>query len=88
MNAGKSTNLLQAEFNYRERGLHPLLLSPLLDNRHGLGKITSRIGLQADAFGLNPDTDVFEFAQAQHSKKPIDCLLIDEAQFLTEPASY
>ena len=49
MNAGKSTTLLQAEFNYRERGMNPLLLSPMVDNRYGSGKITSRIGLHASA---------------------------------------
>lgn len=84
MNAGKSTNLLQAEFNYRERGMNPVLLSPLIDNRHGVGKITSRIGLQADAFGISPDTNVFEFIQVKHTQATIDCLLVDEAQFLSE----
>lgn len=84
MNAGKSTILLQAEFNYRERGMNPLLLSPLLDTRHGLGKITSRIGLQAAALGIAQDTDVFDLVKAKHTQARIDCLLIDEAQFLSE----
>jgi thymidine kinase len=84
MNAGKSTTLLQAEYNYRERGMNPLLISPLLDNRHGIGKITSRLGLQANAHGINQETDVFEFVKAKHSTAKIDCLLIDEAQFLSE----
>jgi thymidine kinase len=84
MNAGKSTTLLQAEFNYRERGMNPLLISPLLDNRHGIGKITSRLGLQANAFGISQDTDVFAFVKEKHTQAKLDCLLIDEAQFLSE----
>ena len=84
MNAGKSTTLLQAEFNYRERGMNPLLLSPMVDNRYGSGKITSRIGLHASALGIAQDVNIFQFIQEKHKQSHIDCLLIDEAQFLSE----
>ena len=84
MNAGKSTNLLQAAFNYRERGMKPLLLSPLIDTRNGSGKISSRLGLQSDAFGVDSSADVFNLMKGQHLANQIDCILVDEAQFLTE----
>jgi len=49
MNAGKSTILLQAAHNYRERGMQPYLLTALLDNRAGKARIASRIGIGAEA---------------------------------------
>ena len=50
MNAGKSTTLLQSAFNYRERGMTPLILTAAIDNRAGVGKVASRIGLEAEAY--------------------------------------
>lgn len=86
MNAGKSTHLLQAAYNYEERGQRVLLLSPSLDDRFGLGKITSRIGLQRDAIMFQKKDDlkkiIRDSASAQATK--FDCILVDEAQFLTE----
>ncbi len=84
MNAGKSTVLLQAAHNYNEQGMHTLLMTAAIDDRAGRGKIASRIGLgkQADIFGK--DTDIFAHVKESHAKKAIDCLLIDEAQFLTK----
>ena len=83
MNAGKSTALLQSAYNYKEMGMHPLLMTAALDDRYGVGSITSRIGLaeEADLFGT--DSDLFEHIQNQHQQQAIDCVLIDESQFLT-----
>ncbi len=83
MNAGKSTTLLQADFNYRERGMETMLWTAALDNRYDTGVITSRIGLQADANKFSPDTDLWAEVTAEHATRPIACLLLDEAQFLT-----
>ena len=58
MNAGKSTTLLQADFNYRERGMEPMLYTAALDHRAGFGTIASRIGLTAEANTFEPDTDL------------------------------
>ena len=80
MNAGKSTTLLQASFNYRERGMTTLLWTAAVDNRAGRGRIGSRIGLEADANLFEPETDLFEAIEAA----PADCVLVDEAQFLTK----
>ncbi|MHC8493377.1 thymidine kinase [Thalassospira sp. SM2505] len=84
MNAGKSTTLLQASFNYRERGMETLLLTVAFDNRFGEGKIASRIGLEAPALLFDADTDMCELIFAQMEKGKVDCVLIDEAQFLSK----
>jgi len=83
MNAGKSTMLLQSSYNYHERGMRTLLFMPKIDTRAGAGRIQSRIGLAADAIALGDDTDLFERVQADHAARPVACVLIDEAQFLT-----
>ncbi len=82
MNAGKSTMLLQAAFNYRERGMRPLLFTAALDSRAGMGTISSRIGLASAADTFAPETDLLETVAAAHARQPVDCVLIDEAQFL------
>jgi len=81
MNAGKSTTLLQAAFNYRERGMTVMLWTAALDDRAGPGRIGSRIGLTADARTFDPGTDLFAAVAAAPS--PPDCVLVDEAQFLS-----
>ncbi len=82
MNAGKSTVLLQAGHNYRERGLRPLLLVPAIDDRAGAGRIHSRIGLAADARPIQPGDDLLAVIGAEHAATPVACVLVDEAQFL------
>lgn len=82
MNAGKSTTLLQSAYNYKERGMHVEIFTAALDDRYGIGKVTSRIGLQSNAHLFNPQTNLWQTIQERHNNKKIDCLLIDEAQFL------
>ncbi|QAY76794.1 thymidine kinase [Sphingosinicella sp. BN140058] len=83
MNAGKSTVLLQAAFNYRERGMAPMLYTAGIDDRAGFGTIASRIGLSADANTFEPATDIRQAVEAELKKRSVDCILVDEAQFLT-----
>jgi len=87
MNAGKSTTLLQADFNYRERGMATMLWTAALDNRKldgpGCKPVASRIGLEADAHIFSEVTDLWAEVMAAHSGNPLACVLIDEAQFLT-----
>jgi thymidine kinase len=83
MNAGKSTNLLQSSYNYRERGMNTLVLAPFLDDRYGAGKVTSRIGLETEATSFRTDTNLLEVVEELRAKGPLHCVLIDEAQFLT-----
>ena len=84
MNAGKSTALLQASYNYRERGMNTIVLAPSLDDRYGQGMVTSRIGLQSEAVSIRPDEDLFATVSSLMSEKPLHCVLIDEAQFLSK----
>lgn len=84
MNAGKSTALLQSSYNYRERGMNTLVLAPKLDDRYGVGKVCSRIGLETEATTFEPKDDLLEIVNNAIEDKPLHCVLIDEAQFLTK----
>ncbi len=83
MNAGKSTLLLQAAHNYRERGMAAHLLTARLDDRAGPGRITSRIGIGEPAETFTPEDDLFETIRAETGRREIACVFADEAQFLT-----
>ena len=83
MNAGKSTSLLQSSYNYRERGMNTLVLAPQLDDRFGVGKVTSRIGIESEATTFSNKTDLFKLVSDSGADEPLHCVLIDEAQFLT-----
>ena len=83
MNAGKSTTLLQADFNYRERGMETMLWTARLDDRAGAGTIGSRIALSAPAHSYSSDIDLFDAVAEELKKRELHCVLVDEAQFLT-----
>ena len=83
MNAGKSTTLLQSAFNYRERGMEPVILTAAIDDRAGVGKVSSRIGLQADAHIFDAEKDVFELIKQLNGEQKRHCVLVDECQFLS-----
>lgn len=83
MNAGKSTLLLQASYNYRERGMETLLITARFDDRAGDGRIGSRIGIGERAETFAPDTDLFALIASHQAAGPLACVFIDEAQFLT-----
>ncbi|GAB2183952.1 thymidine kinase [Roseibium sp. LAB1] len=84
MNAGKSTVLLQAAYNYEERGMNTLLLIAAFDDRAGKGRIASRIGLGADADIFNASDNIYEHISRSNDAQKVDAVLVDEAQFLTE----
>lgn len=84
MNAGKSTVLLQAAHNYRERGMTPFLMTAQLDHRAGEGQIASRIGISQKAQTFTPDTDMFDALQTRIDESEVACVFVDEAQFLTQ----
>ena len=83
MNAGKSTTLLQADFNYRERGMATMLFTAAIDDRYATGTITSRIGLAAGATPFDQTTDIAAIVAETHAHEKVACVLVDEAQFLT-----
>ena len=83
MNAGKSTSLLQASFNYRERGMETLIFTAAIDTRSDKGSVASRIGLKADAESFDEHTDLYSKIEMFIRDNAIDCIFVDEAQFLT-----
>ena len=82
MNAGKSIELIKVAYNYEERGQRVMTLLPAIDDRYGVGVITSRIGIQREAMLVKDDTNILELFLAEKEKGEIDCVLIDECQFL------
>jgi len=83
MNAGKSTTLLQADFNYRERGMETMLWTASHDDRAGSGMISSRIAISSPAHTYSPEVDLFDAIGEELKKRQLHCILVDEAQFLT-----
>lgn len=83
MNAGKSTALLQSAHNYREQGMRVRLFTAVLDDRYGVGKVLSRIGIEAEADTFDTNTDLFTAVEAGRDRLGLACVLVDEAQFLS-----
>lgn len=88
MNAGKTTHLLQSSYNYRERGMNTVILSPALDNRFGVGKVTSRIGIDSPSIIFSGKENLLTLITKYSEEKEIHCVLIDEAQFLSKEQVY
>ncbi|MEQ1901972.1 MAG: thymidine kinase [Devosia sp.] len=84
MNAGKSTMLLQAAYNYRERGMRALMFTSALYAEGGVGRIVSRLGVESDAELFSPGDDLFDYVREATQPGKIDCVFVDEAQFLTQ----
>jgi thymidine kinase len=83
MNAGKSTNLLQSAYNYRERDLLPVIYTARIDDRFSEGKVSSRLGINADARLFDSNSNIYDEIKVLNQSGKVDCLLMDEAQFLT-----
>ncbi|WP_417429312.1 thymidine kinase [Kiloniella sp.] len=88
MNAGKSTVLLQSSYNYQERGMGTLLFTAALDDRYGKGKISSRIGLQAEALIYGKEDDLLQMTRDEIKQREINCVFVDESQFLSKAQVY
>ena len=85
MNAGKTTTLLQSAYNYHERGMRTRILTPMLDNRAGEGVVASRIGLRANGMRFARADDLLALIDADIAERgTLDCVLVDEAQFLSK----
>jgi thymidine kinase len=82
MNAGKSTILLQASHNYRERGMHTLLFTSALYADDPAGAIASRLGVSSEADLYSAEDDLFARIAASHRDRTVHCVFVDEAQFL------
>ncbi len=88
MNAGKTTHLLQSSYNYRERGMNTVILSPAFDNRYGAGKVTSRIGIESPSVIFSGKENIYNLVKKFQKEKEINCVLVDEAQFLSKDQVY
>lgn len=84
MNAGKTTTLLQSAWNYRERGMNTLILTPVINDREGEGVVESRIGLSTPAYAFRSDENLLEVVEKALDKQNVHCVLVDEAQFLSK----
>jgi thymidine kinase len=84
MNAGKSLELIRVAYNYEERGMRVLVLTPAIDDREGVGRIVSRTGIRRDAIPIHDETNILSLFMAENEKEEerIACVLIDEGQFL------
>lgn len=88
MNSGKSTQLIQAHFNYLERGMNPLAMTPVIDDRFGEGVIAARVGLELKVETFSSETNLFDAIATRHSLEKIDVFICDEGQFLTRAQVY
>tara|TARA_Y100001970_G_scaffold176057_1_gene214602 strand:- start:199 stop:786 length:588 start_codon:yes stop_codon:yes gene_type:complete len=84
MNAGKSTILLQANHNYKERGMNTIIYTSSVDDRYGKKEIVSRIGLKAESNIFSDNTNIYKEVISFYKENKVDCVLIDEAQFLNK----
>ena len=84
MNAGKSTTLLQSSFNYEERGMQTMLFTASIDDRYETGTISSRLGIQREATLFEKGKNLRKIVEKELKKRNINCVLIDEAQFLSK----
>ena len=82
MNAGKSLELIKVAYNYEERGKHVLVMTSGLDDRFGKATVHSRIGMEREAYPIYDDTDILSVFMHEDAKQHIDCVLVDECQFL------
>ncbi|GGI74369.1 thymidine kinase [Shewanella gelidii] len=84
MNAGKSTSLLQSSYNYRERGMNTLVMTASIDDRYGIGKVSSRIGIESDAQVFSATDNLIDMIATSHEADKLHCVLVDECQFLSK----
>jgi len=84
MNAGKSIDLIRTNYNYIENDKKTLCFTSAIDNRYGIGKITSRIGLSVDAIPVYADTDILEIVKNSNQESDVSCIFVDEVQFLNK----
>lgn len=92
MGSGKTTDLLKTAFNYKERGKNVLILTPSIDDRFGVGKVRSRIGIEEEATCISSEDSILEIFKSKcinsHNNIITDCILIDESHFLNDKQIY
>ncbi len=84
MGASKTANALMVEHNYKERDQFALLYKPSVDNRYGEDKVKSRIGISNTGRIISKQMDIYNDVKSELKNKEINCIIIDEAQFLSK----
>ena len=88
MGSGKTIDLLKINYNYKERGKNTLILTPSIDNRFGVGKVKSRIGIEESAISVSIDDSILKIFKSKcldsQNNVIVDCILIDESHLLNE----
>ena len=84
MDSSKTANLLMVAYNYEKQGRKVLVFKPSVDNRFGVGKIVSRLGIERDCIDINDESDLMEIVMKSQESEKIDCILLDECQFINE----
>jgi len=82
MGSGKSLNLLSVAFNYQERNQNVLILTSAVDDRYGINKIKSRVGIEKEAKSISEETNIYDLFIKENTINKISCVLVDESQFL------
>ena len=82
MGSGKTVDLLKVAYNYRERGGKVLIFTAEIDDRYEVGKVTTRIGISSEALVFDEKTNLYK--KIKSFKEKFDCILVDEAQFLSK----
>jgi Thymidine kinase len=82
MNSGKSSSLIQVDYNYKENNMNTLVLTPEIDNRAGVGVVSSRVGISVPATTFKSESNLFEISKRSVENMDVKCILVDEAQFL------
>lgn len=83
MNAGKSSGLLQSNYNYIERGMNTLVMKPGIDTRDGASVVKSRLGLEVPCYMFGPEEDLFALVGKKIESEKLHCVFLDEAQFMS-----
>ncbi len=83
MGASKTSNALMVDYNYMERGQHAVIFKPSIDTRDGVKILRSRVGMQKEVQLITQDEELFSTISGMNSEQKIDCVIIDEAQFLS-----
>lgn len=83
MDSSKTANLIMVDYNYMEQGKHSIILKPVLDTRSGEGKVNSRLGISAKCIDISHDQSIWDTVLSIQATQPVDCILVDECQFLS-----
>lgn len=83
MDSSKTANMLMVAYNYEKQGRKVVVMKPAVDTRYSEGKIISRLGIERECININDDSNLEEIIKEWSSNEKLDCILIDECQFIS-----